>query len=81
MIGNTQSKIHQTHKPRRYKHSVGGSYLLEIGDKSISFNGIDVKNGGLKAKCEVLGVSVIAELGDFDYQYLAEEFKREFDEK
>jgi len=84
LIGATRVTVYQTHKPRRGKNSVGGSYLLVVNGKSVSFTGSDLTSStthNLKTKCSDSNVNVIADLGDFDYNHLTEELRREFKEK
>ena len=87
MVGNREIIVHQTHKPRSGKNSVGGSYLLVYDGKSVSFHGSDLATRNettihnLRTKCTDKKLSVITDLDHFDYRLLTEKLREEFKEK
>lgn len=81
LVGATNLTLHQTHKPRRYKDSVGGSYILVYDGEFIYFTFADLESGAFKEKSSRGKLSQIQMLSDFDYKQFVELFRKEFDEK
>ena len=78
LVGPTHLTVYQTHKPRRYKNSVGGSYIIVYEGEFISFDFSDLKSGFLKG---IHRFPPIEKLGEFDYKQLVDLFRKEFGEK
>lgn len=84
LIGRTHITVHQMHKPRAGKNSVGGSYLFVRDEEFIYFNFSDIKNGASGTEAEKINrrkIAPLIHLSDFDYQAFVELFRKEFKEK